>query len=288
MHTGEASGATIDSTAENTAATDPATTRPEGGVVAAFFDVDNTIVRGASAYHLARELYRRDFFGVRDILFFSWHSVAYLLFGESIPRISAVRARALAIARGRTVAEVVAIGEHVYDEVLATRIFPGTRALIDGHLAAGDEVWLVTASPVEIGELIARRLGVTGAMGTIAESEDGIYTGQLDGTMLHGEGKKTTALRLAAERGIDMSRSFAYGDSANDIPILSSVGHACAINPEPRLRLHAAEAGWPVRDFRRRRRGVRRRVSRGLRGAGALWALTVAVRAAWRQLTRGR
>lgn len=259
----------------------------DGSRVAAFFDVDNTIVRGASAYHLARELYRREFFGIRDIAFFAGHSVAYFLFGENTRRIAAVRARALGIAQGRTIAEVVAIGEHVYDEVLSTRIFPGARALIDGHRAAGDEVWFITASPVEIGEMLARRLGATGSLGTIAESRDGVYTGELHGSMLHGEGKKNAAHRLARERGIDLSRSFAYGDSANDIPILSAVGHACAINPEPRLRLHAAEAGWPVRDFRRRRPSMRRRVARGLRGAGAIWAATVTVRAVWRQLTGG-
>src|SRR5699024_1709409 len=103
-------------------------------VVAAFFDVDNTIIRGASAYHLARELYRRDFFGLRDIAFFAGHSGLYLLLGESLNRIAAIRARALRIVRGRTVAEIVSIGEEVYDQVLANKIFPGARALIEEHL----------------------------------------------------------------------------------------------------------------------------------------------------------
>lgn len=259
-------------------------------MAAAFFDVDNTIIRGASAYHLARELYRRDFFGLRDILFFARHSAAYLLFGEDVRRIAAVRSRALRIVRGHTVAEVVSIGEEVYDQVLANRIFPGARALIDAHLAAGDEVWLITATPTEIADLIARRLGVTGALGTTAESNDGVYTGHLEGDMLHGEGKKTRVLTLAEERKIDLAASHAYGDSVNDIPLLSSVGSPCAINPEPRLRLHAAGVGWPVRDFRRRRRDVGRGVRTGVRGAGwagAVWAATAVARAALRRL-RGR
>ncbi len=258
-----------------------------GGVVAAFFDVDNTIIRGASAYHLARELYRRDFFGLRDIAFFAGHSLLYFLLGEDLERIAAVRARALRIVRGRTVAEIVSIGEEVYDQVLANKIYPGARALIDEHLAAGHEVWLVTATPAEIADLIAGRLGATGALGTIAESHDGVYTGELHGNMLHGGGKKSMVLALARERGIDLAASHAYGDSVNDIPLLETVGTACAINPEPRLRLHAADVGWPVRDFRRRRRDVGRGVRTGVRSAGwagVAWTVTVVVRALRRRV----
>jgi len=273
-----------------------ATTRPDDGdaaadpppVVAAFFDIDNTIIRGASAYHLARELYRRDFFGLRDIAFFAGHSVLYLLLGESLRRIATIRARALRVVQGRTVAEIVSIGEEVYDQVLATKVFPGARALIEEHRAAGHEVWFVSATPVEIADLIAGRLGATGALGTVAEHRDGVYTGELSGNMLHGEGKKARVLALARERGIDLARSFAYGDSVNDIPLLSTVGSPCAINPEPRLRLHAAEVGWPVRDFRRRRRDVGRGVRTGVRGAwwaGVVWTATVVVRALRRRLT---
>lgn len=255
-------------------------------VIAAFFDVDNTIIRGASAYHLAREMYRRGFFGLRDITFFAAHSTAYLLFGESTRRIAALRARALRIVRGRTVADFVSIGEDVYEHVLAHRIFPGALALIEEHLAAGHEVWLISATPEEVATLIARRLGTTGALGTVAASRDGVYTGELLGNMLHGEGKKAKVMALARERGISLADSYAYGDSINDVPILSAVGQACAINPEPRLRLHAAEVGWPVRDFRRRRRDV----SKGLRGAGwagAAWAVAVVGRSLRKRLRAG-
>ena len=92
-----------------------------------------------------------------------------------------VRRRALSIVAGHSVAEIAAIGEEVWDEVLSLRIFPGTHALLDEHLAAGHQVWIITASPVEIGELIGRRLGVTGALGTVAEHVDGFYTGRLVG-----------------------------------------------------------------------------------------------------------
>ncbi|ACQ81502.1 HAD-superfamily subfamily IB hydrolase, TIGR01490 [Beutenbergia cavernae DSM 12333] len=257
----------------------PAADRP----AVAFFDVDNTVIRGASAYHLARELYRRRFFTAWDILWFGAHAFAYFLFGENNVRIQKVRRRALDIIAGRTEAEMISIGEDVYDQVLGSRVFPGARALIGAHLAAGHEVWLVTATPREIGDLIARRLGATGAVGTVAESRDGIYTGRLVGDMMHGEHKADAVREIASRAGVELEDCSAYGDSINDVPMLSIVGHPCAINPDPRLRLHCAGTGWPVRDFRRRRRSVKRGVTTAS-WAGAAWAAAVVARAIHRRL----
>src|SRR5690625_1560402 len=92
---------------------------------AAFFDVDNTIIRGASAFWLAQAMYARGFFTVADIIRFGWHQVAYMMFGENKRRIAAVRNRALSIVAGRSVAELAAVGEEVYDEVFTHRIYPG-------------------------------------------------------------------------------------------------------------------------------------------------------------------
>lgn len=256
---------------------------PEGARVAAFFDVDNTIIRGASAFHLAVGLYRRGFFRRGDIFTFAWHQGRYLLFGENKDQIDDVRNRALSIMTGHSVAEVVAIAEDVYDEVLSLRIFPGTQRLLDQHLAAGHQVWLITATPVEIGDLIARRLGVNGALGTIAEHKDGFYTGRLVGDMLHGKAKAEAVRALAEREGIDLAASSAYGDSTNDVPILSEVGFPCAINPDGRLRRHAAEVGWPVRDFRGRRRAARRGVDAATL-AGSVWVVALGARTLRRAL----
>src|SRR5699024_7046478 len=125
------------------------------------------------------------------------------------------------------------------------------------HLEVGDQVWIVTAAPREVGELVARRLGLTGVLGTVAEHEDGVYTGELSGDMMHGAHKAAAVREIAERENLDLAVSAAYGDSSNDIPMLRTVGHPCAINPDPRLRLFAADIGWPVRDFRRRRRNVR-------------------------------
>ena len=258
---------------------------PEGTRVAAFFDVDNTIIRGASSFHLAVGLYGRGFFRKRDLVRFAFQQARYRVFGENRDQIDEVRSRALEIMRGRSVAEVTAIAEDVYDEVLSLRIYPGTRALLDAHLAEGHAVWLVTATPVEIGELIARRLGTSGALGTIAEHEDGFYTGRLVGDLLHGEAKASAVRALAEREGYDLGACHAYGDSTNDVPILSTVGHPCAINPDRRLRRHAAEVGWPVREFRTRRRQARRGVNAASL-AGLAWAVAVVLRAVSRSLRR--
>lgn len=195
-----------------------------GRKAAAFFDVDNTIIRGASSYQLAKELYRRKFFGLRDIIKFGIIQAQYLIQGENKKNIDEVRERALALIKGHSSAEVVAIGEEVYDTVLSLRIFPGTKEIIDEHLAKGDEVWFVTASPVEVGELIARRLGATGALGTIGETIKGIYTGKMIGDLMHGKAKADAIRKLAQERNLDLDASYAYSDSLNDLPMMTLVG----------------------------------------------------------------
>lgn len=283
MHAGDGT----DERAVVAAALDAPQTRaePDGARVAAFFDVDNTIIRGASAFHLAVGLYRRGFFRKRDLLTFAWQQARYRAFGENRHQIDEVRARALDIMRGHSVAEVTAIAEDIYDEVLSLRIYPGTQALLDAHLADGHAVWLVTATPVEIGTLIARRLGATGGLGTVAEQEDGFYTGRLVGDLLHGEAKASAVRVLADREGYDLSLCHAYGDSTNDVPILSTVGHPCAINPDRRLRRHAAEVGWPVREFRTRRRQARRGVNAASL-AGLAWAVAVVARAVRRSVRR--
>jgi len=251
--------------------------------VAAFFDVDNTLVRGASTFHLARALHARGFFRARDIARFAVHQARYSVYGENAHHLEKVRSKALCLVAGHSVHEVRSIGEQVYDDVLALRIFPGTKALLEAHLAAGHQVWLVTASPIEVGGLIARRLGATGALATVPEHDaDGVYTGRLDGEVMHGAAKARAARDLAARTGIDLARSYAYGDSMHDVELLGSVGHPCAVNPEPRLRRLARASGWDVREFRQ---PTRRAARTGVRAGGwvaAGWAATSLLRRAAR------
>lgn len=251
--------------------------------VAAFFDVDNTIIRGASAYHIARGLKQRGYFRNGDLVRFGWEQLKYLVFGESQEQMSSVRREALSIIKGWSVAEMAAIGEEVYDEILAMRIFPGTKALIDEHRAQGHEVWFVTASPLEIGRLIARRLNATGALGTIAEHKGGFYTGKLVGDLMHGEAKAVAVRELAARNNFDLEKCFAYGDSMNDSPMLGTVGHGCAINPDSRLRRHAKRRGWPIKEFRGRNPQGRRSIVRAS-VTGFVWIVMTILRGIWHTL----
>ncbi len=259
---------------------------PDDPTSAAFFDLDNTIMRGASIFYLARGMYTRKFFTLRDILRFGWQQARFVAVGENMDHVEEIREKALAFVVGHSVAEMRSIGEEVYDEVMADRIWPGTHALARMHLAAGERVWLVTASPVEVAEVIASRLGLTGALGTVAESVDGIYTGRLVGQVMHGPAKVEAVRALADAQGLDLQRCSAYSDSANDIPLLELVGNPCAINPDARLKKLAKRNGWRIRDYRRGRRAARVGIPLAA-GAGAVagavaGALAVSRKAGWR------
>ncbi|WP_246195728.1 HAD family hydrolase [Halopolyspora algeriensis] len=243
---------------------------PTDLTAAAFFDVDNTMMMGASLFHFARGLAARKFFKAGDLAGFAWQQVKFRIGGTENPQtVQASREQALSFVAGRDVADLVELSEEIYDELMADRIWAGTRALAQMHLDAGQRVWLVTATPVELAQIIARRLGLTGALGTVAESSQGLYTGRLVGEMLHGKAKAHAVRALAASEGLDLRRCTAYSDSSNDIPMLSAVGTAVAVNPDQRLRESARSRGWEIRDFRTGRKAARIGVHSML-GAGAL------------------
>jgi HAD superfamily hydrolase (TIGR01490 family) len=224
---------------------------------AAFFDVDNTLLRGASIYHFARGLAARRLFGPTDLARITLSQVAFRLRGVEDPgHIDAAREAALAFVAGHRVDDIVTLGEEIYDETIADRIWAGTRDLTRRHLRAGERVWLVTATPVELATILARRLGLTGALGTVAETADGVYTGRLVGGLLHGPAKAAAIVNLAAREGLDLARCSAYSDSANDLPMLELVGHPSVVNPDAELLRTARSRGWPVYEFRSARRAT--------------------------------
>ncbi|MCW2838907.1 MAG: family hydrolase [Aeromicrobium sp.] len=246
---------------------------------AAFFDVDNTIMQGASIFHFARGLHRRKFFTTGDLLRAAWQQVCFRVIGSEDPEhIAKARASGLAFIAGHRVSELEEIGEEIFDEHMANKIWPGTQAIAQWHLDRGQRVWLVTAAPIEIAQVIARRLGLTGALGTISEHVDGVYTGELVGDMLHGEGKAVAVRAVAEREGLVLADCYAYSDSGNDLPMLSLVGHPCAVNPDSALRAHAKSEGWRVRDYR-----TGRKVAMAS-GKGAVAAVAAAT--TWRVLRR--
>ncbi|MEU9196185.1 HAD family hydrolase [Streptomyces hundungensis] len=245
-------------------------------LAAAFFDLDNTVMQGAALFHFGRGLYKRQFFQRRELARFAWQQAWFRLAGVEDPEhMQDARDSALSIVKGHRVSELMSIGEEIYDEYMADRIWPGTRALAQAHLDAGQKVWLVTAAPVETATIIARRLGLTGALGTVAESVDGVYTGRLVGEPLHGPAKAEAVRALAAAEGLDLGRCAAYSDSHNDIPMLSLVGHPYAVNPDAKLRRHAREREWRLRDYRTGRKAAKVGIPAAA-GVGALAGGTVA------------
>lgn len=253
--------------------------QPVDPTAAAFFDVDNTIMQGASIFLLARGLHRREFFTTRDIARAAWQQAYFKYVGVEDPEhIEQARSAALKFIAGHEVRELEEIGEEVFDEYMAEKIWPGTRAMAQWHLDRGQRVWLMTAAPVEIAQVIARRLGLTGGLGTVAEHVDGVYTGRLVGDMLHGEGKAVAVRALAESEGLDLERCYAYSDSSNDIPMLSLVGHPCAVNPDGGLRSHAKANGWLVRDYRTGRKVAAVSLKAGAVGAAASAAYLVGKR----------
>lgn len=236
-----------------------ALTIPPDLTAAAFFDVDNTMMRGASIFYFARGLAARKVVPSRALALFAWQQLKYRVFGKelSLAQIRSSREQALSFVAGKSTQELMQLGEVIYDELMADRIWSGTLALAQMHLAAGQRVWLVTATPVELATIIARRLGLTGALGTVAETVDGVYTGRLVGDILHGAAKAEAVRELAQREGLDLRRCTAYSDSANDIPMLSVVGTAVAVNPDADLREVARVRGWEIRDFRTGRKAAK-------------------------------
>lgn len=248
---------------------------------AAFFDVDKTLIPGSSLFLMARGLYQRDLYRVRDLAKFAWGQLAFTVVGKEREKgISQSRDSALAFVKGRRQEELIEWGREIAEEKIMPRVYEDVVRVIDSHASAGEETFLVTATPQELAAYLAEALGMTGALGTVSELDDeGRYTGRLLGDILHGEAKAKAVAALASERGIDLSSSAAYSDSKNDLPLLESVGHPHAVNPDPELRRVARARGWPIHELRTKRRALLIGVPSALAGA-ALFSSGMAVGAA--------
>ncbi|ANE05238.1 HAD-IB family hydrolase [Corynebacterium crudilactis] len=231
---------------------------PQDVGAAAFFDVDNTLIQGSSLIVFAQGLFRKKFFTIKEILPVAWKQLKFKLTGsENAEDVSRGREQALEFIKGRSVQELVDLCEEIVDKRMTDKMWPGTKQLADMHIAAGHQVWLVSATPVQLAQILAQRLGFTGAIGTVAEAKDDVFTGKLVGDILHGPGKRHAVAALASIEKLDLSRCTAYSDSINDLPMLSMVGTAVAVNPDSKLQKEALSRGWDVRDFRSFRKATR-------------------------------
>ncbi len=226
--------------------------------IAAFFDLDNTLLRGSSSFLFGKAAFDRKFLGRRDISRFAWQQFNFIWRGETAGMMKHIEDRALGLVAGHRADEMAQMVIDVYAEYIEPKLWPETVRIAQDHIAKGREVWIITASPIQIAEHIAKQLGLTGGLGTIvASDENGILTGKLDGRPLHGKLKAKALRKLAKERNISLKKSYAYSDSFNDLPMLSRVGHPVVVNPDKQLEKYAKLTGWKILDFKKRE--IRRR-----------------------------
>lgn len=226
--------------------------KEQSKLAAAFFDVDNTILRGSSSFLFGKSAFERKFFSRKDFWRFAWHQLMFIWKGENNTKLSALKDRILILAQGHRLVDLQELVDEVYEKHIKQKLWPETVRLAKDHIKQGREVWLVTAAPQELGDVIAHELGLTGAIGTKVEKKNGILTGKLVGAPVHGPEKRRAIRALAKTRNLSLKRSYAYSDSENDLPMLTAVGHPVAVNPDKLLARHAKAADWPIYDFKKR------------------------------------
>lgn len=224
------------------------------GTRAAFFDLDRTLIPGSSLFLMARGLYDRDYYRVWDIARFGLGQLAFRMSGETKRGMERSRTGALEFIEGRTAEELREMGREIAEERILPRVYEGITRVIEHHQKAGDLTFLATAAPIELAEVVAETLHMAGTVATVAEVDaDGRYTGRLVGEVIHGEAKAEAVRRMADQKEIDLSESYAYSDSINDLPLLESVGHPIVVNPDSELRTEARLRGWPLYELRTKR-----------------------------------
>lgn len=243
-------------------------TQPRRTTSAAFFDLDRTLMSGSSAYYFGKAAYREGMLPLRRLLADAGAALTFKLFGASDEKSQALRDRILASVAGTEAARLRALAPQVIEELLP-RIRPEAEALLDMHAEAGRDVYIISASPVEIVEELARALEITGGLGTESEIVDGVYTGKLAAPFCYGEGKADLIRKLAAEKGYDLTTCYSYSDSASDLPMMHLVGHPVAVNPDRTLMAIAHRRGWPVVEFNRVQKQVVKYAAVGVLTAGA-------------------
>ncbi|HEV2075559.1 MAG TPA: HAD family hydrolase [Thermoleophilaceae bacterium] len=223
---------------------------------AAFFDLDKTLMEGASGIHFARAAYRAGIVSRRRLARDLWANVRYRVRGATDQQADAVRERVMSVMAGVPQARLMRLGPEVLAGILPS-VYPEMLRVAWGHQDAGRPAYIVTAASQELADLLARVLVLDGAVGTPYEVRDGHYTGRLAGPFTYREGKAEAIRLLAGERGIDLARSYAYSDSESDMPMLRAVGHPVAVNPDPPLARIAREEGWEILRFDKLRRRLR-------------------------------
>jgi putative phosphoserine phosphatase/1-acylglycerol-3-phosphate O-acyltransferase len=222
---------------------------PEAGHAAAFFDLDRTLLRGASGPLIQEALVISGLAPDRRIPGQGILYRFYDLIGETLPSMALARGAAL-FSKGWTpkgVQEAAEVAAELLDELVA----PYARPLIEEHRAAGRPVVLATTTPEELVRPLAGRLNADDVVATRYAREAGrdgdwVFTGGLEGEFVWAQGKLAAVRRWSEAHGVDLGASYAYSDSIYDMPLLNAVGHPTAVNPDPRLAIVASLRRWPI------------------------------------------
>jgi putative phosphoserine phosphatase/1-acylglycerol-3-phosphate O-acyltransferase len=212
---------------------------------AAFFDLDRTLLPGASGPIISAVLRERGILpdgGVpgEELLF-----GVFDLIGETRPSMMLAR-QGVRLAKGWDADEVAEAGREAARR-LVPLVQPYAREEMAMHRREGRLLVIATTSPEEVTAPLAAALGMDGAIATRYGREDGVFDGTVDGDYVWGKGKLAAVEKWAEANEIDLAESWAYSDSWYDMPLLSAVGTAIAVNPDPRLALSALANRWPIR-----------------------------------------
>lgn len=219
-----------------------------GGRVAAFFDLDKTVIAKSSAFVFSKPFYDQGLLNRRAVLESSYAHFLFLLSGADHDQMERMRANLANMCAGWDVEQVKSIVAETLHDLVDPLIYAEAADLIADHKIRGHDVVIVSASGEEIVGPIAEVLGASHTEATRMVVEDGKYTGDIE-FYCYGEGKVTAIEKLAAAQGYDLSKCYAYSDSVTDVPMLSAVGHPTAVNPDRALRKEATTRGWPVLTF---------------------------------------
>jgi HAD superfamily hydrolase (TIGR01490 family) len=215
---------------------------------AAFFDLDKTVIAKASLMAFSRPFYREGLLTRRILARGLWGQMLFLHLGARAQAVERLRLRMLRLTAGWEQERVRSIVAETLIQVVAPITYKGALDLIAEHKQAGRRVYIVSAAPEEIVEPLSRYLGAEGAIATQAVVSAGRYTGQLL-NYAFGPQKAATIRQIAERDNLDLTESWAYSDSATDVPMLETVGHPVAVNPDRALRRTAQMRGWPILQF---------------------------------------
>ena len=218
---------------------------------AAFFDLDKTIIAKSSTLAFSRPLFRAGLLNRSALAKAGIAQAYYQLFGADHDQLERIREELSGLIKGWDRREIERLVAETVDEVVTPLVYEEALALIDEHQRSGRKVVVISSSPVEIVKPLCNYLGIDNVIGTRPELDDeGRYTGNID-FYAYGPGKVEAMMELAESEGISLADSFAYSDSATDLPMLEAVGHPVVVNPDKELREAAFKRDWQILEFRR-------------------------------------